>query len=392
MKKTKLLLLSLLGVSLFSACTNNDPIQARKDLLGPEDYGQIRATRLIAQGSDTSLGKIANVGRSIYLVAGNLATTQSRFLIRFNGFTGTVKKAQLALPIHLFMGAGTDFSPTIHRVTGNWQEDSVTADKFNNQFDPATAGTPISVALDSLRKNTDKDTLWFNIDSTLVQSWIADTTNNFGLLVNSSAPDLLVEYHSRNGITKVPRLKLLLTQSTGRDTTLSFAASADASIFTRSGILPTDRLYLGNGEQWQTYLKFTPLDSIPANATINRAELQLSIDSTNTLLNADGMTLSVYVVKSIESTGELKFILDDPNDVNDPLLVGAGVVLPADQTLKITLRTLTQSWILEPEKNFGILLESVSPTRDLSRVAFFGGHLDPERAPRMQIDYTIPPK
>ncbi len=392
MRKLKFVFVPLLTILWFSACTNNDPIQARRDLLGPDDYGQIRATRLIAQGSDTSLGKIENVGRSIYLISGNLATTKSQFLIRFGGFTGTVKKAQLALPIHLFMGPGTNFSPTIHRVTGNWQEDSVTAEKFNNQFDPATVGTALAVALDSLRKNTDKDTLWFNLDSTLVQNWIADSTNNFGLLVNLPAPDLLVEYHSRNGIVKVPRLKLVLTQSTGSDTTRFFAAHSDASIFTRAGILPSDRLYIGNGEQLKTYLKFTPLDSIPANATINRAELQLSIDSTNSILNQDGITLSVYVVKSIENTGELKFNLDDPADENDPFLVGAGIVLPVDQTLKINVRSLVQDWILRPDKNLGVLMESVSLTRDLSRVAFVGSHLVPDQAPRLVIDYTIPPK
>ncbi len=386
MTNLKLLLLSLLFVLLFSACTNNDPIQARKDLLGPGDYGRILALQLASLGSDTSLGKVENAGRGFYLVAGNLKGVQSQFLIRFAGFSGAVKKAQLALPIHLFTGAGNDFSPSVHRVTGNWQEDSVTAAKFNSQFDPATVGTRLSVGLDSLRKNSDKDTLWFNLDSTLVQSWIADTTMNFGLLINSPAPELLVEYHSRHGASKVPRLKLVLTQSTGRDTTLFFAANADAAIFSRTLALPEDRFYIGNGEQFKTYLAFAPLDTIPSNATINHAELRLSIDTTLSINSRDGFNFAVDSVLAIsDSNATLKFTVGF-------LPITLSSVLATDQTLTLNLTTLTQSWLLLPDKNRGLLIQSTNPTRNLSRVAFFADRNRPELAPRLLIDYTLPPK
>lgn len=387
MKNLKLLLLSLSALLLFSACTNNDPIQARRDLLGPGDYGRVLALRLASEASDTSIGKVANAGRGFYLVAGNLKGTQSRFLMRFGGLAGlgAVRTAQLALPIHLLTGAGTDFSPTVHRVTGNWQEDSVTAANFNSQFDPATVGTRVSVALDSLRKNADKDTLWFNVDSTLVQAWIADSTNNFGLLVDSPAPDLLVEYHSRHGVSKAARLKLVLTQSTGRDTTRFFAPNADASIFSRTITLPEDHFYLGNGEQFQTYLAFAPLDTIPANATVNYAELQLSIDSTLTLNTSDGFTFAVDTVLAISDSNATR------SYKIGILPITLGAVAATDRTLTLDLTTLTQSWLLLPDKNRGILLQGANPTRNVSRVAFFADRSRPELAPRLLIDYTLPP-
>lgn len=386
MTNLKALLLSLLAVLLLSSCTNNDPIQARKDLLGPGDYGQILATRLTPQGNDTSISKIQNAGRGSYLLAGNLAGTQSQFLIRFDGLSGTVKKAQLVLPIHLFMGTGNDFAPTVHRVTGAWQEDSVTAEKFNNQFEAGTVGNPISVVLDSLRKNVDKDTLWFEMDTTLVKTWIADTTQNLGLLVNTPAQDLLVEYHSRHSLTAVPRLKLVLSQSTGRDTTRYFGASADAFIFTRTNILEPERFYLGNGEQFQTYFAFTPGDSISTNATINKAELQLFIDSTNTVNNQDGFAFVTYVVDSILSNNPLEFKL------GLPLSSGTGFISTTDQTLKISLTALVQDWMLRPEANRGFVVQSLTPTRDLLRIACFADRNRPELAPRLLIDYTVPPK
>lgn len=386
MTNLKSLCLFLLAVFAFSACTNNDPIQARRDLLGPGDYGQIRATRLAPQPGDTSLSEILNTGFSFNLIAGNLAGTQSRFLIRFQGFSGTVKKAELILPIHLIMGSGTEYAPTVHRVTGEWQEDSVTATKFNQQFDPAPVGIPRSVGLDSLRKNVDKDTLWFELDSTVVQNWIADSTQNLGLLVDLPSSDLLVEYHSRQSITAAPRLKLVLSRSTGTDTTRFFAASADASIFTRTAVLPDDRLYLGNGERFQTYLAFSPLDSIPADATINRAELQLTIDSTYTLNNQDGFPFVTYVVDSITTTNPLSFKL------GLPLTSGTGLLVPSDQTLRLSLTGVVQDWLLRPSANRGLVLQPFGPSRDLLRLAFFAGRSDPDRAPRLLIDYTIPPK
>lgn len=386
MTNLKVLLPPLLVVLFLSACTNNDPIQARKDLLGPGDYGQIRATRLTPQGSDTSLGKIENVGRSFYLIAGELSGTESQFLIRFGGLSGTVKKAQLVLPIHFFTGAGNNFSPTVHRVTGEWQEDSVTAVKFNGQFDPATVGTPLSVSLDSLRKNADKDTLWFEMDTTLVQTWIADSTKNLGLLIKLQDSGLLTEYHSRHSLTKVSRLKLVLSQSTGRDTTRFFAPSADAFIFSRPGTLPTDHLYVGNGEQFKTYFAFTPLDTIPDNATINRAELQLAIDSTFTLNNQDGLGFVTFAVDSI--------LAQNPLEVKLGLLVssGTGVITSSDRTLTIPLTTFVQDWLVRPEANRGFMIQSIGPTRDVSRIAFFADRSRPEQAPRLLIDYTVPPK
>lgn len=386
MTNLKLLLLSFFALLLLSACTNNDPIQARRDLLGPGDYGRILATSLMPQGNDTSFGKIENAGRGVYLVAGNLAGTQSQFLMRFTGLSGTVKTAQLVLPIHLVAGTGLDFSPSMHRVTGDWQEDSVTAVKFNEQYDRLTVGTPVFGPLDSLRKNTDKDTLWFDIDSTLVQTWIADSTQNLGLLVNAQAPDLLAEFHSRHSLTKVPRLKLVLSQSTGRDTTRFFAPSADAFIFTRTATLPPDRLYLGNGERFQIFFSFTPRDSISDNATINRAELQLSVDSTYSLSTADGFSFLTYLVDSVASVDPLEYKLGQ-------LVISAtGFVPNTDRTVRISLTSLVQDWMLRPEANRGFVIQSISPSRDVTRLAFFADRSRPELAPRLLIDYTVPPK
>lgn len=386
MTNLKLLLLALFTLLLLSACTNNDPIQARRDLLGTGDYGRILATNLMPQGNDTSFGKIENVGRGVYLVAGNLAGTQSRFLMRFEGLSGTVKKAQLVLPVHLIAGAGLDFSPSVHRVTGAWQEDSVTSVKFNEQYDRLPVGVPAFVSLDSLRKNTDKDTLWFNLDSTLVQAWIADSTQNFGLLINAQAPDLLAEFHSRHSLTAVPRLKLVLSQSTGVDTTRFFAASADAFIFERTVTLPSDRLYLGNGENFQIFFSFSPRDSISENATINRAELQLAIDSTYSLSTLDGLSFLSYVVDSVKSSDPLEYQL------GTLVLSATGYIANTDRTVRIPLTSLVQDWMLRPTFNRGFVLLPVSPSRDVSRFAFFADRNNPELAPRLLIDYTVPPK
>jgi hypothetical protein len=401
MTNLKLLSLPLLGVLLYSACTNNDPIQARRDLLGPGDYGQIRALSLTPLGSDTSFGKIENTGFSFYLLAGNLDGAQSQSLLLFDkkalaGFqsvAGVFKQTQLLLPIHLVAGEGQDYAPTLHRVTGAWEESAVTAEKFNHQIDPLSIGVASFVSLDSLRKLDNKiDTLWFNIDSAAVKTWIADTSQHLGVVVRAESPEVLMEFFSRHSVSSVPRLKVVLTRSTGTDTTLFANVSADAFIFTRTLSLPSERYYLGNGESFQTYLAFA-LDSLPAKATINRAELQLALDTTLTSNTSDGFAFVGYRVKGIANGDSLRFILDDTTTTaDDRHILATGIIAAADKSLKIDLTAITQRWRLDPEVNLGLLLQSVSATRDLIRIAFFSESGDPALAPKLVIDYTVPPQ
>ncbi len=401
MMKFKFALSPLLAVFWFSACTNNDPIQARKDLLGPGDYGQILATTLTPLGSDTSLGKVVNTGLSFYLLAGDLDGTRSQFLMRFDkkalaGFqavSGAFKRTQVILPIHLVVGEGQDYTPTIHRVTGAWEEQVVTTENFNDQIDGQTIGAPSFVSLDSLRKSDSViDTVLFNIDSTYAKAWIADTSQHFGVAVRSESPDVLMEFFSRHGLSSVPRLKIVLARSTGKDTTLYANVAADAFIFSRTVTLPPERFYLGNGESFQTYLAFS-LDSIPEESTINHAELQLTIDSTYTSNNSDGFAYVAYQVKAIENTDSLKFIIDDPNITGDDSQIAAlGLISASDETFKVNLTAIVQRWRIAPESNRGILLQSTGPSRDLNRIAFFSQHSNTAQAPRLLIDYTVPPQ
>jgi hypothetical protein len=206
------------------------------------------------------------------------------------------------------------------------------------------------------------------------------------VVIRSLDRDVLFEFHSRQSLDRVPILELVQGRSGRPDTTLRFAARADAFVFRREAPLPNDRFYVGSTERHETYLRFTPLDSMPANATINRAILTLNIDRDNTFITSDGLGCTVFLVDSLNHKADsLSFVLRFPSTG------AARVILKDDLKAEFFLTGTVQGWLLAPEFNRGLVLESGAPTRDLQRVAFHTAASSASLAPVLTIDYTTPP-
>ncbi|MGH7497024.1 MAG: DNRLRE domain-containing protein [bacterium] len=383
--KRVLLLFPMLVLAISGCNINNEPLGVRRELVGEGDVGNILKTALFSTPDDTSIAVTLNTGSASLLLAGEAQNVTSEFLIAFSKVDSSgIKAAKLVLPIYLVAGAGSAYTPTVHRVLRAWKEDSVLANNLQAPyFDPANGGQARFPALDSLRENVNTDTLYFELDSTFVRSLASDSVN---VVIRSLDRDVLFEFHSRQSFDRVPVLELVQSRTGRPDTTLRFTARADAYVFRREVPLPNDRFYVSNTERYETYLRFTPLDSIPANATINRANLRLNIDRDHTFITSDGLSCTIFLVDTVNRGADsLSFDLRFP---------GTGisrVIGKADLTAEFSLTGTVQGWLIAPEFNVGLAIEPGTPTRDLQRAAFHTATSNAALSPVLTIDYTTPP-
>ena len=394
-------LLLLLPVLLLSACNiDNEPLGVRRELVGDKDVGGILKKTLAAAPDDTTIAAIVNTGISPYLLAGGQKNVTSEFLIRFAkvdsaAVAGVVKQAKLILPIHLVVEEPKYYFGTVHelaayRVTQTWREDSVTAGNLTPPyFDPAAVGRARHPSRSSWHRNDGarRDTLYLPLDSTYVQTWADDSTD---VLIRSLDRGILFEFYSSESVVANPRLEVLVRRNERPDTTFRYPAQADAFVFQREAPVPADRFFSGNGEKHQTYLHFTPLDSMPGNATINRAILTLNIDREHSAINQDHFTCSVFLVDAI---------LDSNQQKGDTLyyrllanVSGTRVISAEAAKFEVDLTGSVQSWVTFPESNKGLTIEPIYFNWDLQRVAFHSQASNPALAPRLTVDFTTPPE
>jgi len=385
MKKMKSLkpLLPFVGLFVFLGCTNDTPVSSRFDLVGNNEVGLILQAEVPQPQVDSTAGKIINNGLSPLLQLGAFNNTESKILIRFSSFPAgaTVRSASLILPTHHFLGDAPDFEATAHRVTSDWQDTTVTNDNFNDAFDPAIIGRQMVAAKDS-------DSVFVALDNALVSGWIGGTTPNYGVLVQAPSATFAKQFHSRNSALGQPILRLAYTNN-NVDSTKDVSAASDAFIFKVLLPPPVGPLYITHGTDFNSLLKFD-LTSFPPEATVNRAQLILTVDLANTHLTSDQMALRLMNIG--------KNSIDPLTATKDSTFQIDGIVV-SDSTANVVfeIRAIMQSWLRAADdpnrlKNFGVVLEANSPDIDLQQLAIESKESNPALAPKLKIDYTLPPR
>jgi len=387
MRIPSLLVLLLWTIVVAVACSTDTPIDTKQGLLDSDELGDVVFVESNQPAADTSAFSETNTGDSIYLLAGDFDGIESRFLIRFPlpPETGTVTAAQLLLPIHLFMGSGDTFEASVHQVTAAWQDTSATWESFGDQMDPAALDTQDYAIPDSLV--TDSDTLVFDIPPDVVNGWRADSTTNYGLLVKSRMVDnLLLHFHSSENFNRQPSLKLV-AESGDSSATSFHAPDADVFIFQRHTELQPGPLYLGNGEVHRALVAFD-ISFLPKDATINRCELTLTIDDSNSVLNRDQFPFRPFSVdsNSVDNVDPSLAVLDSVR------FIPGSFVGPDSPSIIISIAGLVQYLIQQNQKKLVLVLVPQATRRDLQRVAFHSSRSSSDQGPRLTVDYTVPPK
>jgi hypothetical protein len=376
------------------ACNNDKAIPLRTDLLGSDDRGKIlQATKPAIM--DSTAGKVLNTQLSGYLLLGKMKNVECRILLRFDPLpdSGEVVSAKLKLPADTLLAATIDsFDAAVHHVTSQWKEAEVTWGEkdFPVTFNPMPLDKQKIIA-----KAPVANVVSFNLSPEVVASWFsakgAQRDSN-GILIQASSASFIKEFHSRFSLVNKPFLEVITNRAGKRDTTVHHA-TASVFVFRRAAPLPGDRIYAGSGEQHLSSLFFNLSlfrpDTIPRNATINRALLTLDIDADNSLFVDTDYTLSLALYRT-----QKKYGLDTLKTTADSLfLVQREIIARASNaSIQFEVTSLVQFWTLAPPTDYGYFV--VYPNflqSSLVRLAFFR-RADAARAPRLRIEYTTPPQ
>lgn len=407
MRNMKILGVPLFCILLFLSCNNDTPLVVREDLVDRGDLGSILQRSPTVTTDSTTAGEIVNTSSAGFLLLGTKKNLESRILFRFDPLpdTGQVVEAKLRLPVDEAKGETGSFTAAVYQATSPWSESKIIWEKdkeFPVQFDPA----PMDEQSITATVSDTTDTVAFNLNPAVVASWqSAKGTNRdtMGVMIQAPSANFMKEFYSRASSQRQPFLELRhRVRISGRDSTVASRRLATAAVFVfkRSGApLPDNRLYEGNGEKFQSVAVFTLSDilpdTIPQNATVNRAKLILQTDVANSFfVDTDSrLTFSLYYALK-------KYGLDTLKTTADSLLVlQANSIGASNTTIEFNVTSLVQSWvrtppqIRQPPESYGYLyLLPEFPAISLARAAFYSHEAEVAQAPKINIEYTTPPK
>ncbi len=340
-------------------------------------------------------------------------------LTRFD-VSSIAAKAQISSAIawfHIKAGKMHPEGPiTIHEITADWTETTVTWESFAGAY----GSSPIGMI-----SAQDTGDVWVGINLTAqVQAWI-NGQPNYGILFNPQADGTHTEYTSREDGTNPPRLEVVVgsgpaspvtIKATGKldngvarklkdklaaayqapgTVTLQLGADsgADALIdsFYERNYGGADYLQINDESNWQQYplLRFN-LATLPYGAKVLTATLQLNNSATNTAGTATVHRLTQRFVEGTRtgggvadgatwSTHDGSAAWTSPGGDFDPAPVATANIDASSGWVSWDVTSLANAW-LNGTANNGLLIRS---TDGLRQAKF---------ASRETSDYTLRPK
>lgn len=379
------------GLLLAMACNNDKTIPLSSDLVDPSQLGR-RLQAVTAVAIDSTAHKITNTFGTTNLWLGKFDKFESQILIRFARLdlpdTVSVVAATLKLHARLVQGQGTSFNAEIHEVTSSWDSSKVTwqDDIFQKKL---FNSRPMDVQPASSQKS---DSIIFKLDPAVVSTWRTKEGREKGVLIQAPNAAFTKAFHSTFSSPKQPVLELIsLKRGNAKNDTTRHSATASVFVFRRLAELDKNPLYVGISEQHHSVF-FFDVRAIPSTATISRAMMTLEVDTLNSAFYSS--RLDVQLLQSTKNF-DLNPLLFDPLRFSPDSLrtVDVDSVNASTQRLTFTVTSAVQQWVLDSKNNFGLILFPLSLNgRDLTRAAFYSKEADPARAPRLQIEYTLPPQ
>ncbi|MCR4438905.1 MAG: DNRLRE domain-containing protein [candidate division KSB1 bacterium] len=376
----------LVLLALTVGCSKNEKLPYGLGLVDRIDTGSVKVVEIAPPVAEASYerGRVTT-GKSPYLLAGEADGYRAAIVIRFSALpdSSVVDGATLWLSPASYRGIPAPLALSAQQVTAAWSEDSVTWANFTGDGGPQV-GWASMLAGDSVR-------VGIPIEPWLVGGWIDSSLANYGLYITVSGP-ALQEFHSSQATdtTRYPRLEISYMRKGGADTAL-LKPSADAFLVTYAGSLPPGRLLIANATGWRVLVKFA-LDSIPSDATINRARLELWIDQSLTKLRDTGMAIAGRPIVS-EPWNPPDLAVDTTMSVPVAVIVKASEKLTFSVSSEIAdFTAIVQAWTSGRLPNRGLMLYSTGEGLDASEAVLFSSGAGEGTMPRLLVEYTVPPR
>lgn len=252
-----------------------------------------------------------------------------------------------------------------------WDEDRLSALDLNEFIDSLE---------DTIRtatvhwQNPDSAVAKFSFDIPLdsVQSWIDSPDKHGFIIVGDSSSNFIIS-------SSLPSLQVAYLDSDTTKTESIFATSSGYLLSITTGLPLSDpeRTYIGGGKAYRGIYKFNSglLDGISETSKISRAELNIAIDSSRSILpnknsSVTGIGLTLYF-SYLDTSSESNNLF--PTPISD----STKADIPADgNILSLNMTDILQKWITGDFENKGLVIWSGSEGSQLFRVALYGDGCD----------------
>ncbi len=385
--KIRLVILGVVAGSLIATmyCAKYEKNAVGANFFQRDDRGSEEFLVFQAAPSDTFYHTQIPTGSSPYLYLGENAEDQTRILLFFSDLpdSGRVDTAIVTLYTSRALGPATGiFSASVYRITDEWDESTITWDIFESSGLTGEEVATVDISADEIAANNDSLAIAFALPSSLVEAWM-DTNvvpQNHGILISSSSAPFIVEFFSKNHAESKPILTLHVTQDATQDT-LVISPEEDTFIATTQLDLTSDLLFIANGAALRSLL-FFDVDTIPYDATINRALLTLYADTTQSFPDhSETFEIRAYPISN--GSWPIPWVPYDTTRVLTGSIEGDSAVI------NITL--LLQEWTSYSIENNGILLLGEDENENLLRRVFHSTSADSALRPKLEMFYSLPP-
>jgi hypothetical protein len=287
-----------------------DPTSIGEDLLPPGDFLSLVNVNSFTENWEITSSNYEydslNFGRSQYLLLGRNQDAEASILIKFYMELPDSVKDQLERDSIEVVSAKVEFTPfynlgnedasydfTVHKINEFWQYDGFNSDSLNNlDYDETDM---------AISKEITDSIVTIQLDPGVVYNWLrsrVDTSSfyydNEGMLIKPGAgmTDKVVGFLSSNGsyYGTVPLYSIVVKKFGGFQDTLRQSYIRD-DVHVIDGQLPEApegkmRLYSGLGGRSRISFDFS---SLPSKVIINKATMQIFIDSVLTVQGTPAM-------------------------------------------------------------------------------------------------------
>ncbi len=369
---------ALAAVLLCSAC-NTLPVgydQLRDRVAGTAD------TTLLTDTA-SSYARYVPLGGSSILYLGRDTSYLSRLILRFSILDTMSLDSITSFQLVLHQQDTLATMGFICRpCSSEWTESGVSwqmADSFNHWLTPGGDFLPDTLATGTILG----DSAMFNFRYAEFDSARRARIRNCGIGIFPQDTGIAAIYSGASTAT-APRLRVTYTNN-GKETKRVINDIADASLIdtVATHSQPFD-LLVGSGMAFRTWLFFNT-DSIPAEATIARADLKFKPETkyrrTETIVLGASRLIESFTQKGANARYEAL-----PSSY-------ATYVVPADSDTAVTIdiRSMVQLWTSRSDTlhNYGLLITASPEWSELFRLRV--PRTGPN-APKLEIQYVLPPE
>lgn len=395
--KFSILALAILTFLFVFSCDETTDLQ-NSQVFDPSVHGELSKDTLYAE-MDTTFSVSTPITQSATrLLTGSFAGVTCKPIIKFASLpaNASISEAHIKFITNsITADFPQPFTVEANPITNDW-----VANTNIINIDSTTVLGTMEVTVDS------SDTLIMQMNSTgleFLNRWADEDSSefNYGFVLNFDNANFIKEFYS-NRSSLGPRI--VLTYAFPGDTTRVDSVLSTADGFLIDGNIPkaADRDYAATLSRWATLLQFNTsplLDKYPQGVIIESANLQLSIDKSNTLFNSDFGAL----LRAVRLTSELNdsVVVVDSSVINSSLF-SIDITQLIDDSSAVTTRPgserqdLAQRYLQDlveaPKTTKKLYIGFQNNIEFLSYIAFFKRD-DPDinKRPKIIIEYWIPP-